>query len=81
MAYVIGIDIGGTFTDAFVADEDGRLAAAKTPVDAAGLRRGFLTVHRRAGRRRSVWAWRELLADTALHRARDDVDAECAGHR
>ena len=31
MAYVIGIDIGGTFTDAFVADESGRWPPAKSP--------------------------------------------------
>jgi N-methylhydantoinase A/oxoprolinase/acetone carboxylase beta subunit len=29
MAYLIGVDIGGTFTDAAVVDEDGRITAAK----------------------------------------------------
>ncbi|WP_371327811.1 hydantoinase/oxoprolinase N-terminal domain-containing protein [Modestobacter sp. DSM 44400] len=31
VAYVIGIDIGGTFTDAFVADESGTVAGTRTP--------------------------------------------------
>jgi N-methylhydantoinase A len=44
MAYVIGIDIGGTFTDAFAADESGRVAAAKTPSTPPDFSRGFLAV-------------------------------------
>jgi N-methylhydantoinase A len=44
MAYVIGIDIGGTFTDAFVADDVGRVAATKTPSTPPDYAQGFLTV-------------------------------------
>ena len=44
MAYVIGIDIGGTFTDAFAADETGRVAAAKTPSTPPDFASGFLQV-------------------------------------
>jgi N-methylhydantoinase A len=44
MAHVIGIDIGGTFTDAFLADEDGRVAAAKTPSTPPDFSQGFLDV-------------------------------------
>jgi N-methylhydantoinase A len=44
MAYVIGIDIGGTFTDAFVADETGRVAGAKAPSTPPDFSQGFLTV-------------------------------------
>jgi N-methylhydantoinase A len=44
MAYVIGIDIGGTFTDAFVADESGRVAGTKTPSTPPDFSQGFLTV-------------------------------------
>ncbi|WIX83666.1 hydantoinase/oxoprolinase family protein [Amycolatopsis carbonis] len=44
MAYVIGIDIGGTFTDAFASDESGRVAATKTPSTPPDFSRGFLTV-------------------------------------
>lgn len=43
MTYVIGIDTGGTFTDAVVADENGRLAAAKTPSTPPNFAEGFLT--------------------------------------
>ncbi len=42
MPYVIGIDTGGTFTDAFAADEHGRLAAAKTPSTPPDFAEGFL---------------------------------------
>lgn len=44
MAYVIGIDIGGTFTDAFVADQNGRVAGTKTPSTPPDFSQGFLTV-------------------------------------
>jgi N-methylhydantoinase A len=44
VAYVIGIDIGGTFTDAFAADESGRVAATKTPSTPPDFSHGFLTV-------------------------------------
>lgn len=42
MAYVIGIDTGGTFTDAFVADQNDRLASAKTPSTPPNFADGFL---------------------------------------
>lgn len=42
MSYVIGIDTGGTFTDAFVAGQNGRLAAAKTPSTPPNFAEGFL---------------------------------------
>jgi N-methylhydantoinase A len=44
MAYVVGIDIGGTFTDAFAADEGGQVAAAKTPSTPPDFSQGFLAV-------------------------------------
>jgi N-methylhydantoinase A len=44
VAYVIGIDIGGTFTDAFAADDSGRVAASKTPSTPPDFSEGFLTV-------------------------------------
>ncbi|MFJ6359468.1 hydantoinase/oxoprolinase family protein [Pseudarthrobacter oxydans] len=43
MSYVIGVDTGGTFTDAFVADQNQRIASAKTPSTKADLAQGFLT--------------------------------------
>ncbi|MFI6501829.1 hydantoinase/oxoprolinase family protein [Nonomuraea typhae] len=42
MPYVIGIDTGGTFTDAFAADQHNRLAAAKTPSTPPDFAEGFL---------------------------------------
>jgi N-methylhydantoinase A len=42
MSYVIGIDTGGTFTDAFVASQDQRLASAKTPSTPPNFAQGFL---------------------------------------
>ena len=42
MAYVIGIDTGGTFTDAFVANQHDKLAAAKTPSTPPNFAQGFL---------------------------------------
>ena len=43
MTYVIGVDTGGTFTDAFLADETGRVMAAKTASTPPDFARGFLT--------------------------------------
>lgn len=31
MGYVIGVDVGGTFTDAVVADQDGQVVTAGKP--------------------------------------------------
>ncbi len=42
MAYIIGIDTGGTFTDAFLASETGQIAATKTPSTPPDFSRGFL---------------------------------------
>src|SRR5690606_35228498 len=44
MNYVIGIDTGGTFTDGFVAGEDGTIAAAKSPSTPSDFSQGFLNV-------------------------------------
>jgi N-methylhydantoinase A len=43
MTYVIGVDTGGTFTDAYLADETGRVMAAKTSSTPPDFARGFLT--------------------------------------
>ena len=64
MAYVIGIDIGGTFTDAFAADETGRVAAAKTPSTPPDFSLGFLNVLDELAGTLGVEA-RALLADTS----------------
>jgi N-methylhydantoinase A len=43
VAWVIGVDTGGTFTDAFAADESGRVISAKTPSTPPNFADGFLT--------------------------------------
>lgn len=42
MTYVVGIDVGGTFTDAFASDESGKVVAAKTPSTPEDFSRGVL---------------------------------------
>jgi N-methylhydantoinase A len=42
MAYVIGVDVGGTFTDAVIDDDAGRIVAAKSPSTPPDYSRGVL---------------------------------------
>ncbi len=42
MSYVIGIDVGGTFTDAFATDEHGRVHSAKSPSTPPDFEQGVL---------------------------------------
>lgn len=42
MSSIIGVDIGGTFTDAFIADSAGKTWSAKTPSTPPGFADGFL---------------------------------------
>jgi N-methylhydantoinase A len=42
MGYIVGIDVGGTFTDAFAADETGRAFSAKAPSTPPDFSRGVL---------------------------------------
>ena len=63
MAFVIGIDIGGTFTDAFAADETGRVAAAKTPSTPPDFASGFLQVVDELAANLGI-STNELLGDT-----------------
>ncbi|GHE11661.1 hydantoinase/oxoprolinase family protein [Klenkia taihuensis] len=44
MAYVIGVDVGGTFTDAVLDDDAGTILAAKTPSTPPDYSRGVLDV-------------------------------------
>lgn len=63
MPYVIGIDTGGTFTDAFVADQHNRLAAAKTPSTPPNFAEGFLNAIDELAAELGISVG-ELLADT-----------------
>ena len=79
MAYVIGVDVGGTFTDAVLDDDAGTVLAAKSPSTPPDYSRGVLDVL-------------ELLAEQLgsldagdarrhpPHRPRHHVVAERAGH-
>lgn len=44
MAYVLGIDIGGTFTDAFATDDEGHIASAKSHSTPPDFSRGVIDV-------------------------------------
>ena len=46
MAYVIGVDVGGTFTDAVLDDDAGTVLAAKSPSTPPDYSRGVLDVLR-----------------------------------
>jgi N-methylhydantoinase A len=42
MSYLVGIDIGGTFTDCAIVDRAGRLLTTKVPSTPADFARGML---------------------------------------
>lgn len=63
MPYVIGIDIGGTFTDAFATDESGGVAAAKAPSTPPNFARGMLDAIEELARTMAIDV-RELLGAT-----------------
>ncbi|WP_431907589.1 hydantoinase/oxoprolinase family protein [Amycolatopsis thermoflava] len=64
MRYVIGIDVGGTFTDAVAADEDGRIVGTKTPSTPEDYSRGVLNAVSALAHELGI-AERELLEATA----------------
>lgn len=64
MTFVIGIDIGGTFTDAFATDEEGRTASAKAPSTPDDLARGVLDAVEELGRTLGISS-SALLSETA----------------
>lgn len=63
MTYVIGVDVGGTFTDAVLSDEGGKVVGAKAPSTPPDYSRGVIDVLRalaaQVGR-----TLEEMLADT-----------------
>ncbi|TCK22013.1 hydantoinase/oxoprolinase family protein [Pseudonocardia endophytica] len=64
MRYVIGVDVGGTFTDAVAADENGRIAGAKTPSTPDDYSRGVLDAIAALAAQLGIGE-RELLGSTA----------------
>lgn len=63
MAYVIGVDVGGTFTDGVLADEAGNILAAKAPSTPPDYADGVLDVLGSLARQRETTV-EAMLADT-----------------
>lgn len=63
MGYVIGVDVGGTFTDAVLADDQGRILGAKAPSTPPDYSNGVLDVLRALAEQLGVGLG-EMLADT-----------------
>lgn len=64
MNFVIGIDIGGTFTDAFATDASGRVFSGKSPSTPPNFEQGFLNAIDELANAVGV-STRSLLSDTA----------------
>lgn len=80
MSYVIGIDTGGTFTDGFVAHENGRLASAKSPSTPPDFSQGFLNVLDELARELGI-STAQLLAQTRyiVHGTTSTINAVITG--
>jgi N-methylhydantoinase A len=81
MAHVIGIDVGGTFTDAVLADEHGGVVAAKAPSTPPDYSEGVLEVIASLARQLGTTAG-QLLADThhIAHGTTSSLNALVTGH-
>jgi N-methylhydantoinase A len=64
MPHVIGIDVGGTFTDAVASSDDGTMISTKTPSTPPNYADGVVRVLEELATRAGV-GLRELLADTS----------------
>jgi N-methylhydantoinase A len=64
MSYVIGIDVGGTFTDAVAARDDGTMFSTKTPSTPTNYSEGVMQVLEDLAERVGI-DQRELLAETS----------------
>ncbi len=81
MAYVIGVDVGGTFTDAVLSDEAGTIVAAKAPSTPPDYSEGVLDVLAvLAGQLGRPVA--DMLADThhVAHGTTSSLNALVTGH-
>jgi N-methylhydantoinase A len=65
MNYLCGVDIGGTFTDVVIVDQDGRVTVAKAASTPDDFSRGFFTALAQGAQSLGL-SLRELLAHTAL---------------
>ena len=66
MAYLIGVDIGGTFTDCIVIDEDGKVTLGKAPSTPPDFQTGFIDSMRDASRRIGI-ELEALVADGRIY--------------
>ncbi len=80
MSYVIGIDTGGTFTDAFLASSTGEIASTKSPSTPPDFSQGFLNVLQELANNRSI-AIEDLLGDTdyIIHGTTSTLNAVVTG--
>ena len=65
MTYLCGVDIGGTFTDVVIVDQQGRVTLAKSASTPDDFSRGFFTALAQGAQTLGL-SLRELLAQTAL---------------
>ena len=65
MTYLCGVDIGGTFTDVVIVDQQGRVTLAKSASTPDDFSRGFFAALNEGAQRLGL-SLRELLAQTAL---------------
>ena len=63
MSYIIGVDVGGTFTDGVLADGAGKIYGAKAPSTPANYAEGFFEVLEDLAGQAGL-TLRQLLADT-----------------
>ncbi|MFQ5852449.1 MAG: hydantoinase/oxoprolinase family protein [Candidatus Binatia bacterium] len=66
MEYIIGVDIGGTFTDCVAMDEEGRVTLGKAPSTPANLAIGAIRAVRDAAQNLNLPSEDELLRSTRL---------------
>jgi N-methylhydantoinase A len=74
VSYIIGVDVGGTFTDAVAIDEQGRVITGKAPTTAHRLGEGLLESVKDVASRLDL-TLEQLLTQTSVFRFRIPNDA------